>query len=154
MKMTIQQLLQDIQMSRYRLSKASGIPWATLADICSGKTHLNRCGAGTLSKLSKTLGLSIEELLALETEPEKKTANGKPNIKTYLETSLSENIQKAINEYLQGEKDQVLYLDCLWNELYGAINADLWAGLITEEQANYLRVKYLGAEGVEDGIND
>lgn len=93
--MTIQQLLHDMQMSRYRLSKISGIPWATLADIYSGKTHLHRCGAGTLSKLSKTLGLSIEELLAMETEPEKNTAAGKPNIKTYLETGLSESVQKA-----------------------------------------------------------
>ncbi len=152
--MTIQQLLQDMQMSRYRLSKTGGIPWAILADIYSGKTHLNRCGAGTLSKLSKTLGLSIEELLALETEPEKHTASGKPNKKTYLETGLSESVQKAIKDYLHGEKEQVLYLDCLWNELYGAINADLWAGLITEEQASYLRVKYLGTEGKEDGIND
>jgi hypothetical protein len=47
----------------------------------------------------------------------------------------------------KGEKEQVLYLDCLWNELYGAINADLWAGLITEEQARYLREKYLGIVG-------
>jgi plasmid maintenance system antidote protein VapI len=152
--MTIQQLLKDMQMSRYRLSKTCGIPWATLADIYSGKTNLNRCGAGTLSKLSKVLGLSIEELLALEIEPEKTTATGKPNIRTYLETGLSESVQKAIEGYLQGEKEQVLYLDCLWNELYGAINADLWAGLITEEQASYLRVKYLGIEGREGGIND
>lgn len=101
--MTIQQLLQDTQMSRYRLSKISGIPWATLADIYSGKTHLNRCGAGTLSKLSKTLGLTIEELLALETEPEENTVTGKPNRKTYLESGLPESVQKAIKEYLQGE---------------------------------------------------
>ncbi|MGB4439502.1 MAG: helix-turn-helix transcriptional regulator [Sedimentibacter sp.] len=152
--MTIQQLLSDMQMSRYRLSKISGIPWATLADIYSGKTHLERCGAGTLSKLSKALGLSIEELLALETEAEKDTASGKPNKKNYLETGLSKSVQKAIKDYLQGEKEQALYLDCLWNELYGAINADLWAGLITEEQASYLRVKYLGTEGREDGVND
>ena len=149
--MTIQQILQDMKMSRYRLSKISGIPWATLADIYSGKTHLERCGAGTLSKLSRALGLSIEELLALETEQEKRTVSDK---KTYLETGLSENIQKAIKDYLKGEKEQVLFLDCLWNELYGAINADLWAGIITEEQANYLREKYLGTEGKEDAIND
>jgi len=152
MKMTIQQLLQEMQMSRYRLSKISGIPWATLADIYSGKTHLDRCGAGTLSKLSKILGRSIEELLALETDPEK-TTSGKPENKTYLEAGLSESVQKAIKDYSQGEKKQVLYLDCLWSELYGAINADLWAGLITEEQAGYLRVKYLGSEGKEDGIS-
>ena len=49
-------------------------------------------------------------------------------------------------------------MDCLWGELYGSINADLWAGVISEEQANYLRAKYLyeeqeraseNAEGVE-----
>ena len=152
--MTIQQLLQDTQMSRYRLSKISGIPWATLADIYSGKTHLNRCGAGTLSKLSKTLGLTIEELLALETEPEENTVTGKPNRKTYLESGLPESVQKAIKEYLQGEKEQVLYLDCLWGELYGVINSNLWADLITEEQASYLREKYLGTEGKENIIND
>ncbi|ADY55198.1 helix-turn-helix domain protein [Syntrophobotulus glycolicus DSM 8271] len=152
--MTIQQLLQDRQMSRYRLSKISGIPWATLADIYSGKTHLDRCGAGTLSKLSKALGLSIEELLALEAGPEKHTAAGNTNKKTYLETGLSQSVQKAIKDYLQGEKEQVGYLDCLWNELYGAINADLWAGLIAEEQASYLRVKYLGTERKEDDMTD
>jgi len=152
--MTIQQLLSDMQISRYRLSKISGIPWATLADIYSGKTHLDRCGAGTLSKLSKVLGISIEELLSLEIDPEKSTASGKPNKKTYLEAGLSESVKKAIKDYLQGEREQALYLDCLWNELYGAINADLWAGLITEEQASYLRVKYLGTEEREDGMND
>ncbi|WP_347491229.1 helix-turn-helix transcriptional regulator [Desulfoscipio sp. XC116] len=152
--MTIQQIMQDMQISRYRLSKISAIPWATLADIYSGKTHLDRCGAGTLFKLSKALGLSIEELLALETEPTKSMADGKPNSKTYLETELSGSIQKAIKEYLQGEKEQVLHIDCLWDELYGAINADLWSDLITEEQAGYLREKYLGLGGKEDGIYD
>ncbi len=152
--MTLQQLLKDMQISRYRLSKTSGIPWATLADICSGKTNLNRCGAGTLAKLSKTLGISIEELLALEIEAEKNTAIGKPQTKTYLEADLSESVQKAIEDYIKGEKEQVLYLDCLWNELNGAINADLWASLITEEQASYLREKYLGIVGKEDGTND
>ncbi|CUX23053.1 hypothetical protein BN3456_00633 [Clostridium sp. C105KSO13] len=154
MKMTIQQLLQNMQMSRYRLSKISGIPWATLSDIYSGKTRLNRCSAGTLSKLSKVLGLSIEELLALKTEPEINTVTGKPNRKTYLESGLPESVQKALKEYLQGEKAQVLYLDCLWGELYGAINSNLWAGLITEEQASYLREKYLGSEGKENSIYD
>lgn len=152
--MTIQQLMQDMKMSRYRLSKISGIPWATLADIYSGKTHLDRCGAGTLSKLSKALGISIEELLELESEPAESTSNGKPNKKIYLETGLSESIQKAIKDYLRGEKEQVLHLDCLWDELYGTINSNLWAGLITEEQADYLRKKYLGLGGKEDGIHD
>lgn len=147
--MTIQQLLQDKKISRYRLSKLSGVPWATLADIYSGKTRLDRCATGTLSKLAKALDLSIEELLELETLPEKSIDTGKPNRKTYLETGLPKSIQKAIEDYIQGEKEQVLYLDCLWGELYGAINSNLWAGLITEEQASYLRTKYLSMEEKE-----
>jgi hypothetical protein len=98
--------------------------------------------------------LSIEELLALETEPQKSTTDEKPNRKMYLETGLSGSIQKAIKEYLQGEREQMLHLDCLWDELYGAINADLWSGLIMEEQAEYLREKYLGIGGQEDVIHD
>ena len=36
MYMTIQQILREKNLSRYQLSKKSGVPWATLADICSG----------------------------------------------------------------------------------------------------------------------
>lgn len=154
MKMTIQQLLRNMQMSRYRLSKNSGIPWSILADIYSGKIRLDQCGTETLSKLSKALGLSTEELLELETDRDPNTFDGKANGKTYLEAGLPDSVQKAIKEYLQGEKEQVLYLDCLWGELYGAINSNLWAGLITEEQADFLRVKYLGTEGKEEIIHD
>ena len=96
----------------------------------------------------------MEELLELKMEPEKNVDTGKPNRKTYLETGLPESIQRAIKDYIQGEREQVLYLDCLWGELYGAINSNLWAGLITEEQAVYLRGKYLGMEKEENGIYD
>lgn len=35
-------------------------------------------------------------------------------------------------------------LDCLWGELYGSINmAEISDGIITSEQADYLRKKYL-----------
>lgn len=131
-------------MSRYRLSKASGVPWDAVSDIYSGKTRLNSCDMETLFKLSKALGLSVEELKKLEAEPEISTADGKPDEKTYLETGLPASIQKAISDYLQGEQEQVLYLDCLWDELYGTINSNLWADIITKEQAIYLREKYLG----------
>ena len=35
------------------------------------------------------------------------------------------------------------YLDCLWDELYGSINANQWGWEISKEQADYLRAKYL-----------
>ena len=53
------------------------------------------------------------------------------------------SLQKALDEYIQGEKDHVSYMDCLWGELYGAINSNQWSNAITLEQADYLRAKYL-----------
>ena len=149
--MTINQILQEKGFTRYSLSKSSGIPWATLADICSGKTPLERCSSGTLMKLSKALELTLEELLSLDVEPKDIDSNGKPIDKSYLETDLPGSLQKAIDDYIQGEKEKVLHLDCLWGEVYGSINSNFWAGRITEEQADYMRKKYLyGEEDSED----
>lgn len=139
--MTIQDLLKEKELSRYKLSKMSGVPWATLADICSGKTKMEKCNVITLLNLSKALNLSVEELLTLKAEPD--MYKGKPKDKTYLETDLPLSIQKAIEDYIEGEKENVLHLDCLWGELYGAINASQWDNSITTEQADYLRKKYL-----------
>lgn len=147
--MTISELLQQRGISRYRLSKESGVPWATLSDICSGKTKFERCNAVTLSKLSKALGITMEELLLLETGNDVDVL-GKPQNKEYLEKGLPGSLQKALNEYIQGEKEQVSYMDCLWGELYGSINACQWGDQITKEQADYLRKKYLFLEEEAD----
>lgn len=148
--MNIQEIIKEKGMSKYSLSKASGVPWSTLSDICSGKTDLNRCSVKTLSKLSKVLEIPIEEIMELEIEAKEDIYDGKPKDKSYLETNLSETLGGALSAYIQGEKEEVLHLDCLWNELYGSINADLWAGYITEEQANYLRKEYLYGDSQED----
>ena len=133
--MTIQQILREKNLSRYQLSKKSGVPWATLADICSGKTTLSRCSAGTLMKLSSTLDIPMEQLITLTVE--------KPIDRSYLEKDLPASLDKALHEYVQGEKDKVSYMDCLWGELYSAINSNQWSNAITQEQADYLRAKYL-----------
>lgn len=102
-------------------------------------------------KLSKALELTLEELLSLDAEPKDIDLNGKPTDKSYLETDLPGSLQKAIDDYIQGEKEHVLHLDCLADEVYGSINANFWGGRITEEQAVYLRKKYLyGEEDIEE----
>ncbi len=141
--MTINEMIKTKGMSKYSLSKISGIPWATLSDICSGKTSLARCNAQTIQKLSCAFEMTIEEVLALTVEIQ----SGKPQERSYLETNLSAHLKKAIHDYVDGENNRVSYMDCLWGELYGSINADLWAGAISEEQANYLRTKYLYSGG-------
>lgn len=140
--MTIQEVLREQSLSKYQMSKRSGIPWATLSDIFSGKTELSRCSARTLLKLSAALNISIEQLLNLTVE-QRPTVDGKPMDRSYLEKELPASLQKALNEYTQGERNQVPYLDCLWDELYGAINSNQWSNAITREQADYLREKYL-----------
>ncbi len=61
--MVIDDLLQNAAMSRYKLSKESGVPQATISDICSGKASMEKCAAGTLYKLAKVLNVTVDELL-------------------------------------------------------------------------------------------
>lgn len=56
--------MEQNRISKYRLSKNSGIPYTTLTDILSGKAKLEKCSAETVYKLSKELHISMEELLA------------------------------------------------------------------------------------------
>ncbi|MBR2067164.1 MAG: helix-turn-helix transcriptional regulator [Solobacterium sp.] len=62
--MTIQNIIKEKNMSIYRLAKESGIPYATVNDICNGKTRLEKCSAETIYHLSKTLNITMEDLLA------------------------------------------------------------------------------------------
>lgn len=69
--------------------------------------------------------------------------------KDYLKAELPEFLQRDIDALIEGQKKQVLYVDCLLGEVYGSINAAYYDGSITNEQAAYLRKKYLGIEPVE-----
>lgn len=61
--MVIDDLLKAAKMSQYKLSKESGVPQATISDICSGKTAMEKCAAGTLYKLAKVLNVTVDALL-------------------------------------------------------------------------------------------
>ena len=62
--MTIQDILQEKNMSVYRLAKTSHIPYATVNDIYNGKARLEKCSAETVYRLAHALNVSMEELLA------------------------------------------------------------------------------------------
>ena len=66
--MLINERLKQLNMSKYRLSKTCGVPQATINDICSGKTVLAKCAAGTLFKVGRALGLTVEEILQSSTD--------------------------------------------------------------------------------------
>lgn len=61
--MIIDDLLKDKKMSHYKLSKESGVPQTTIADICSGKAKMEKCSAITLYKLAKVLDVTVDQLL-------------------------------------------------------------------------------------------
>ena len=71
--MLIQEQLQKKELTKYRLSKESGVPQATINDICSGKADLEKCAAGTLYRIAKVLDVSIEDILE-SAKPEERTA--------------------------------------------------------------------------------
>ena len=61
--MLINEQLEKQHITKYRLSKDSGVPQTTINDICSGKAELEKCSAGTLYRLAKVLDVSIEDIL-------------------------------------------------------------------------------------------
>lgn len=134
--MVIDTLLEKRHMTKYRLAVEAGIPHATLNDICSGKTKLEKCSAETVYKLAKVLGVSMETL----TESGIRAAERE---RTY-EHGLPNYLQHDLDAYKEGLKTKSFILDCLWGELYGSINlAEISEGVITPEHAEYLRKKYL-----------
>ena len=134
--MIIENLLKRRKMTKYRLAVEAGIAHATLSEICSGKTKLERCTAETVYKLAKALGVSMETLTEAGihiTERERSYEHGLPGY-----------LQHDLDAYKEGLKDRSSLLDCLWGELYGSINvAEISDGVITHEHADYLRQKYL-----------
>ena len=70
--MMINDELRKKHMSMYRLSKESGVPQATISDICSRKTSLAKCAAGTVWRIARALGVTVEDLLSAEYERDKK----------------------------------------------------------------------------------
>lgn len=66
--MIINERMLELDMNKYRLSKESGVPQATVNDICSGKADLEKCKAGTLYNIGKVLGITIEDMFASKNE--------------------------------------------------------------------------------------
>ena len=61
--MIINEIMQAKGMTRYRLSKSSGVPYTTVNDICAGKAQLEKCSAETIYRIAKTLEVSMKSLL-------------------------------------------------------------------------------------------
>lgn len=61
--MIINIIMKQKNITKYRLSKVSNIPYTTINDICNGKARLEKCSAETIYKISKALDISMETLI-------------------------------------------------------------------------------------------
>lgn len=138
--MSINEIISEKGLTKYKLAMLSGVPHATLNDICNGKTRIEKSSAETVYKLSHALGVTMESLIepsldmqSMETERERSYEYGLP-----------EYLQRDLDAYKEAIHNGSSLLDCLWGELYGSINiAEINDGIITHEHAEYLRDKYL-----------
>ncbi len=151
MIMEINELLREKGMTKYRLSVLSGVPHATLSELCNGKTSIRKCSVETIYKLAKALDVSMETLVedALKPQPSKEELREKS-----YEYGLPEYLQQDLDAFKEGLKKGSSLIDCLWGELYGSINmAEISDGAITPEHADYLRQKFLWGGGNANGAN-
>ena len=148
--MDLQTYLEQKKISKYHLSKISGVPKTTITDICAGRSDIERCTAKTVMQLAKALECTMEEIMEMASPFD---VSGLPKDKSYLECGLPaflqeslESMKKAWNLLDNGEK--YLRWDCDYCNLQSDINIAEVGSLISTEQAWYLREKYLRIERV------
>lgn len=149
--MTLQNYLDQKNITKYHLSKISGVPKTTIIDICSGKSSIEKCSAKTIQQIAAALNCTMEEIMRLD-EPEIINAEtGLPENKNYLECGLPKYLQKSLENMKKsweiedsGERD--MHWDIYWCDLNADINCAETDGVISSEQAWYLREKYLRME--------
>ena len=130
--MTCLDLLSEKKTTVYSLSIDSGIPRTTLTDIASGKADILECSGKTLLAVSKSLNVSIEDLLSLEREEAK--------------TLLPGFLLDSIKEYRKAIRKDSTLIDCYSDQLNSSINVAEVENLISKEQANRLRARYFGRD--------
>lgn len=147
--MDFQTYLDTMGISKYRLSKLSGVPKTTVMDICSGKSSLQNCSAKTILLLAKALHCSMEDIMAFDTQEQGyDEETGLPNNQEYLERGLPPYLQASVKQMCaswaiedSGQTDD--HWDIAWCDLNADINAAESGQEISSEQAWYLREKYL-----------
>ena len=142
--MGLQTLLDRKNISKYALSKKSGVPKTTIMDICAGRSEIERCSARTVQLLAKALDCSMEEIMELSEPYDSQT--GLPKDQSYLECGLPSFLTESIDAMKsawrkldRGEK--YLRWDCDYCNLQTDINNVEVNQMISPDQAWYLREK-------------
>lgn len=148
--MDLQTVLDQRKITKYHLSKISGVPKTTINDICSGKSEIERCSAKTVQQLAKALDCSMEDIMLLSSPYNE---NGLPKDNGYLECGLPAFLLASIETMKEAWRKldggiEYLRWDCDYCELQSDINSAEVNQLISTEQAWFLREKYLRMERV------
>ena len=148
--MTLQMLLNNENITKYQLSKISGVPKTTVIYICSGRRSIQKCSAKTVYQIAKALNCSMEDIMKLD-DNEYDAETGMPNDETHFECGLPAYVQESLDRMKHswkiidsGKKD--MNCDICWCELNADLNSAEVENLIPSEQAWYLRRKYLRME--------
>lgn len=146
--MDFQTFLIQRNITKYQLSKISGVPKTTIMDICAGRSNIERCSAKTIWQLAKALECSMEDIMMLSDICD---ISGLPVNKGYLECGLPEFLQDSIRSMIEAWNKldngiEYLRWDCDYCNLQTDINIAEVNLLISSEQAWYLREKYLRME--------
>lgn len=146
--MTLQALLDNRNITKYHLSKISGVPKTTIIDMCSGKSSIEKCSAKTVWQIAKALQCPMEDIMLLDSQNSYDKESGLPADKAYLECGLPPYLQKSLDDMVKsweiidnGGKDD--FWDLYWCELNASINSAETDQDISSQQAWYLREKYL-----------
>lgn len=143
-KMNLNIIIKQNGMTKYKVAKLSGVPHATLNDLCSGKSRIEKCSAETLYRIAKALNVSMESLVETVIIEKEEMQRVQIVRERSYEYGLPEYLQYDLDAYKEALRNNSRLLDCFWGELYGSINmAEISDGLITPEHADYLRKKYL-----------
>jgi transcriptional regulator with XRE-family HTH domain len=78
--MNIHDLLEQKRITKYRLSKISGVPFTTISEISTGKSKIQNCTGDTLFRLAKALDVTMEALLADSMESRRRFETYKCNV--------------------------------------------------------------------------
>jgi len=78
--MNINDIMKKKDMTKYRLSKISGVPFTTISEVTNGKSKIKNCTGDTLYRLAKAMDVTIEDLLEESMEYRQSFESYKSNV--------------------------------------------------------------------------
>lgn len=143
--MSFEELLLSKRISVNKLSKLSDVARTTILDMVRERSDIRKASGLTLYKIAKALGVTIENLIELDSSFVIDELTGKPKDDTYYECSLNDDLSAIIRNlknaiYTNNESKQSYWKDLLVEEITSLRRRDE----IGTDSYEYFCKKYLG----------